>query len=197
MRRWALAALVCLTACVSTGPREVQRYYVLEDSRASTAKAETAHATTLLLAPTTASSFYDTQGIAYSRAPGTRAHYQYHSWAEPPGRRVGELLAARLEASGAFRTVASVTSSVRGELVLSTHLAELYHDAASAPGSARISLAAELTDPARRVLVARRSFNASAPAVSYDAPGAVQAFNHALGRLLDEVTAWVDGAVPR
>ena len=198
MRRWRLVALVCVLAgCVSSGPREAQRYYVLEDSGAPSAKAEAALSTSLLLAPAAVSSFYDTQGIAYSRAPGTRAYYQYHSWTEPPGHRIGELLAARLERSGAFRSVASVTSAVRGDLVLSIYLAELYHDAASAPGSAHISLTAELTDPARRMLVARRSFNASAPAASYDAPGAVKAFNQALGALLDEVTAWVDSAVPR
>jgi cholesterol transport system auxiliary component len=198
VRRWTLVALACLLAgCVSSGPRQAQRFYVLEDSGASSAKAEAARAATLLLAPAAVSSFYDTQGIAYSRDPGTRAYYQYHSWTEPPGPRIGELLAARLERSGAFRTVASVTGTVRGDLVLSIYLAELYHDAASAPGSARVSLTAELTDPARRTLVARRSFSASAPAASYDAPGAVQAFNRALGALLDEVTAWVDGAVPR
>ena len=198
MRRWACAALVCvLTACVSSGPRDVQRYYVLEDPGSPAAKAGPPREATLLLAPASASSFYDTQSIAYSRAPGMRAHYQYQSWTEPPGRRVGELLAARLERSGAFRTVASVTSTVRGELVLGVHLTELYHDAASAPGSARISLTAELTDPARRSLVARRSFNASAPAPSYDAAGAVHAINQALGALLDELTVWVDSAVPR
>jgi cholesterol transport system auxiliary component len=198
IKRWTVLALACaLAGCVSSGPRQVQRYYVLDDSKASTAQSGTGRATTLLLAPTTVSSFYDTQGIAYSRAPGTRAYYQYHSWTASPGPRIGELLAARLERSGAFRTVASVTGTVRGDLILSIYLAELYHDAASAPGSARVSLTAELTDPARRTLVARRSFNASAPAASYDAPGAVQAFHRALGELLDEVSAWVDGAAPR
>jgi len=198
VRSLMLVALACVLAgCVSSGPREAQRFYVLEDPATAAAKAETARSATLLLAPPAVSSFYDTQGIAYSRSAGTRAYYQYHSWTEPPGHRIGELLAARLERSGTFRTVASVTSTVRGDLVLSIYLAELYHDAASAPGSARMSLTAELTDPARRTLVARRSFSASAPAASYDAPGAVQAFNRALATLLDEVTAWVDGAVPR
>ncbi len=196
MRQRTLVALACILAgCVSSGPRQAQRYYVLEDP--GNANPVTARNATLLLAPAAASSFYDTQGIAYSRAPGTRAYYQYHGWTEPPGPRIGELLAARLERSGAFRTVASVTGTVRGDLVLSIYLAELYHDAASAPGSARVSLTAELADPARRTLLARRSFSASAPAASYDAPGAVQAFNRALGALLDEVTAWVDASVPR
>lgn len=129
MRRGALLALACfVTACIPSGPRDVQRYYVLEDSRSSNTKAEAGRKATLLLAPTTVSGFYDTQGIAYSRSPGMRAYYQYHSWTEPPGRRIDEVLAARLERSGAFRTVASVTSAVRGELVLSTYLAEFYHD---------------------------------------------------------------------
>jgi cholesterol transport system auxiliary component len=198
VRRWRIVAVACVLAgCVSSGPREAQRYYVLEDSIISVEKSGSARPVTLLLAPAAVSSFYDTQGIAYSRAPGTRAYYQYHSWTEPPGHRIGELLAARLERGGAFRTVASVTSTVRGDLVLSIYLAELYHDAASAPGSARVSLTAELTDPARRTLVARRGFSASAPAATYDAPGAVQAFNRALAALLDEVTAWVDASIPR
>jgi len=198
MRRWALLALVCgVTACISSGPRDVQRYYVLEDSSSSNTKAEVGRKATLLLAPATVSGFYDTQGIAYSRSSGMRAYYQYHSWTEPPGRRIDALLAGRLERSGAFRTVASVTSAVRGELVLSTYLTELYHDVAVAPGSGRVALTAELTDPARRMLVARRSFAASASAASYDAPGAVQALNQALGTLLDELVAWVDETAPR
>jgi cholesterol transport system auxiliary component len=195
VKRWTLAAIACVLAgCVSTGERQAQRYYVLESSPASAVHASGPRAGTVLLAPTTASTFYDTQSIAYSRAPGMRAYYQYHGWAELPARRIGELLGERMERSGAFRTVASVTSPVRGGLVLSTHLAELYHDAAAAPGTAQVSLTAELTDPLRGTLVARRSFSASAGATSYDAPGAVQGFNQAITLLLDDVTAWVDGA---
>jgi cholesterol transport system auxiliary component len=196
--RWALLALACvLTACISSGPRDVQRYYVLGDSMSSSTKVQEGRKATLLLAPTAVSGFYDTQGIAYSRGPGMRAYYQYHSWTEAPGRRIDELLAARLERSRAFGTVASLTSAVRGDLVLNTYLAELYHDAAAEPGSARVSLTAELTDPARRMLVARRSFAASASTPSFDAPGAVQALNQALGTLLDELVVWVDEAAPR
>jgi len=81
--------------------------------------------------------------------------------------------------------------------VLSLHLAELYHDAAEAPGRVRVVLAAELLDPARRTLLARRTFEQSAPAATYDAPGAVRAFNHALAAMLDDIAAWLDGAAPR
>ena len=71
-------------------------------------------------------------------------------------------------------------------------LDEIYHDASETPGTARISLIAELIDPAGRTVIARHTFKRSAPAASYDAPGAVQAFRQALAALLDEVVAWVD-----
>lgn len=186
-----------LAGCLSSGSPEFQRYYVLEDLGAKSAAAKKARASTLLIAPTTASGFYETQDIVYSRAPGVRAYYQYHSWTERPSRRIGELLAARLERSGSFETVAVATSGIRGGLVLSAHLIEIYHDAAAAPGSARVALTAELTDPVRRVLVARRTFSQTAPAPTYDAPGAVHALNAAVTAILNDVSAWIDGASPR
>ena len=196
MKFAVVLAFAFLAGCVSPGTRQPQRFYVLEDV-GKTYEAKSARASVLLVAPTTAAGFYDTQNIAYSRAPGTRAYYHYHSWTELPARRIGELLAARLERSGGFRMVASLTSPVRGELVLSTHIADLFHDAASQPGVARVVLSAELADPLKRVIVARKTFNASAPAASFDAPGAVQGFNQALAALLDEVSAWVDAEAPR
>jgi cholesterol transport system auxiliary component len=195
-----LAAVVAvaffMAGCFSPGARQPQRYYVLEDTGKSY-QAKTARTSTLLVAPTTSGGFYDTQSIAYSRSPGTRAYYHYQSWTELPARRIGELLTTRLEKSGGFRMVAGMSSAARGELLLSTHLADLYHDAASQPGVARITLTAELADPLKRAIVARRTFIASAPAASFDASGAVQGFNQALASLLDEVSAWVDAEAPR
>jgi len=91
---------------------------------------------------------------------------------------------------GAFRGAVETASGVRGSLLLRTHLVELYHDAVASPGAARVTLTAELTDPAGRNLLAQRSFSASVPVVTYDAAGAVQGFGQALGQLLDEVAAW-------
>lgn len=194
MMSGALAAM--LASCLSTGSPEFQRYYVLEDLGAKSATVN-ARASTLLIAPTTASGFYETQDIVYSRAPGARAYYQYHGWTERPSRRMGDLLAVRLERSGLFETVAAAASGIGGGLVLNTHLIEIYHDAATAPGNVRVALTAELTDPVRRVLVARRTFSQTAPAPTYDAPGAVQALNIAVAAIFDDVLAWIDGAAPR
>jgi ABC-type uncharacterized transport system auxiliary subunit len=195
-RRFVLAVLVLLGGCLSPGAREAQRYFVLDAAAAAMVQARSPRDSVLLVGAAGASSFYDSQGMVYSRAPGTRAYYQHSSWTERPGRRIHDLLLARLEKSGAFRTVAPTGSGVRGSLVLTTRLEELYHDAAVPPGSARIELSAELTDASSGALLARRRFTRFAPAASYDAAGAVQGFRAALGALLDEVVSWVDEAGP-
>src|SRR5262249_45058289 len=127
-------------------------------------------------------------------AAGTRAYYQLNHWTEPPARRVDTLMAERLARSGAFRSVATSTDGVKGSLVLSLRLEELYHDASSAPGLVRISMTAVLSDPARHTMTEKRSFVRSAPAATYDAAGAVGAFDAALGSLLDDVTSWAGAA---
>jgi cholesterol transport system auxiliary component len=126
------------------------------------------------------SGFYDTQEMAYSRSPGTRAYYRFNFWTERPQRSIQAQFAARLESAGA-----------KPALRLRMHLDEIYHDAAEQPGTARIAVTAELVDPASRVVLARRSFSRSAPAASYDAPGAVRGFNQALAGLIGDIEAWV------
>jgi cholesterol transport system auxiliary component len=172
-----LLAAALLASCgvqVPQGPREPERYFIL--AAPTGAKAATA----VHLPPTSTASFYDTQEMAYSREPGTRAYYQFNHWTERPGRALHAQLASRFDEP----------SGGKG-LVLRTRLDEIYHDAAQPPGTARIVLTAQLVDPERGV-IARRTFTASAPAASYDAPGAVRGFNQALGTLLDEIVAWVD-----
>ena len=184
----ALAAL--LAGCGGLGTPPPHRYFVLETAPSRLAPGALQRDAILLVAPTTASSFYDTQEIIYSRRSGERAYYQLSSWTEPPNRGLAAPLAARLAAGGAFRGAVESMSSVRGDLLLRTHLVELYHDAVSSPGTARVTLNAELSDPAGRNLIGQRSFSVSVPVASYDAAGAVQGLGQALGQLLDEVAAW-------
>jgi ABC-type uncharacterized transport system auxiliary subunit len=184
----ALAAL--LAGCGGLGTSQAHRYFVLETAPSRLAPGALQRDTIVLVAPTTASSFYDTQEIIYSRRSGERAYYQLSSWTEPPNRGLAAPLAARIAAGGAFRGASASLSSLRGGLVLRTHLVELYHDAVSSPGTARATLNAELSDPAERSLIGQRSFSVSVPVASYDAAGAVQGFGQALGQVLDEVAAW-------
>jgi cholesterol transport system auxiliary component len=192
MRRFfAATVLVVAAGCLpSGGTREAQRFYILEAPESKTPAAVVPRQATLVVPPTSTAGFYDTQDLVYSRSPGTRAYYQFNGWTERPGRALHDLLVSRLERSGAFKTVVGSDRPVANSLVLRTDLEEIYHDAVSSPGEARIVLVAELVDPSRNLSLGRRSFSQAAPAASYDAQGAVQGFRQALGPLLDEVVGW-------
>lgn len=175
-----------LSGCVSAGTRDADRYFLLEATPPAGVAARPS--VSVQVAPTSVESFYDTQSIVFSRAPGTRAYYQFNHWTERPQGAIHKALASRLEAGG------------QGSgLVLRTHLEEIYHDASAQPGTARITINAQLRDPSSRAVLARKTFSQAVPAASYDAPGAVQGLRRALDALLDEVAAWVEaeGSVRR
>jgi cholesterol transport system auxiliary component len=50
---------------------------------------------------------------------------------------------------------------------------------------------AELVDLKQRKLLGRRVFEQRVPLSSFDAAGAAQASNQAVGRVLDDLTAWL------
>lgn len=195
-----LAALAWLAAgCVNIGEkRDVPAvvYYVLDDA-APDAKAPAAgpavqqdRVPTLLVLDTATSGFYDTDQLIFSRSPGTRGQYQFARWTARPGKRLAELMRARLERQGAWRVAAS-GAYVRADFLLDTTLVEFYHDAAGNPGHIRLVLRAELVDLKQRTLLGRRVFEHEVPLETYDAAGAAAASNRAVGRALDDLGVWL------
>jgi cholesterol transport system auxiliary component len=191
-----LLLAAALAGCAGLRPTEAHRYFVLDAPAVEQPQAPPtpAHDAVLLVAPTSVSTFYDTQGMAFSRTSGQLAYYQYSSWSEPPGRRLTTLLATTIERRGDYRVVAVAGSGIRGQLLLTTHLEEIYHEASALPGTARVTLTAELVDLRHRALIARRTFSASAPLTSGDAAGAATACGQALGDVLSQVAAWAGSA---
>lgn len=184
-----------LAGCVSFQDVPPREYYVLDDlAKASASKPAATAGRVLLVSPASASPFYDTQNMVFSRSPDQRAYYQFAGWTERPGRRLNELLIRRLEARGSFKSVAATTAGIKGDLVLSTRLEEFYHDTRAKPGSVRIEVSAELVDYASRTIVAQRRFAQSVPAAGENAPAAVAAFNRASTSLLDELLTWIEDA---
>jgi cholesterol transport system auxiliary component len=183
----ALAVALCAGCASSDQP---QRYFVLEASAARAPAANPRHDGTLVVAPVTAAGFYRTRELAYSRAAGTRSYYQYASWTELPATAIGSALLTRLERNGTFRAVTAAASGAGGTLLLRVHLDDIYHDAATPPGTARIALTAQLLDAGSRTLIDKRTFTAAAPTPSYDADGAVAGLRQALDQVLDELVNW-------
>jgi cholesterol transport system auxiliary component len=199
--RTAIAAVTCalLGGCLPTGPSlPPQQFYVLTDlAKPGTAERTAKPGRSLLISPTVTSPFYDTQSLVFSRAAGQRSYYQFAGWTERPGRRFSELLTRRLETRGAFVSVASTTSGVKGDLILSTRLEEIYQDASASPGRVQVEVTAELIDLVELTMISRRRFSQSAATTGENAAAAVGAFNQAVTALLDEVAAWTETAAAR
>lgn len=191
----ALPLALSLAGCVNFGEPAAKSpeivYYLLRDP-ATAEHRQPLHerAPLLLVLDTTAGGFYDTDQMAFARSAGTRAYYQFARWTDRPGKRFAELMRARLDRQGDYR-VAAAGGYVTGDLLLDTELVELYHDAASEPGSLRLVLRAELIDLRQRSLLGRRVFEQRVPLARFDAAGAAAAADTAAGRVLDELTVWL------
>ena len=188
-----LALALVLGGCVNIGEKSASpavTYYVLDDPVTVAGSAAPAAAPTLLVPDTASNGFYDSDQLVFSRSADTRGQYQFARWTERPGRRFAALMRARLERQGVWQVSAS-GAYVRGDLLLDTELIEFYHDAASKPGQVRLVLRAELVDLKQRTSLGRRVFEQQVPVATYDAAAAAQASSVAVGRVLDELGAWL------
>jgi cholesterol transport system auxiliary component len=166
-------------------------YYVLEDAGRAAPAGATPVARTLILVDTLTGAFYDNEALAFSRQPGTRGYYQYARWTERPGKRISDLLLARLEQEQLFAAVAQPGTNVHGDWLLTSEIVEFYHDATAEPGTIRLVLRAEVTDLKSHTLVSRRLFTQAVPVPRFDAGGAHQAFNQAVTTTLSELADWL------
>lgn len=194
----AVASLLlagCISVDVGNSPTSVQAQYRLDDLAPPPTRAGRTSPRSLVIAAMPSIGIGDTFSMAYSRAPQERALYQYASWAERPSNRVVQLLTRRIEARGAFASVAELGRGVGGDLTLNVMVDELVHDMAA--GRGRLQLTAELVDRTSRTLIARRRFEAAAPTPQEDARGAVAALSLALTTVLDELVPWLEASAEK
>jgi ABC-type uncharacterized transport system auxiliary subunit len=76
---------------------------------------------------------------------------------------------------------------VRGDLLLTLRLDELYLDASVDPGQVRLVVSAELLDWRSRKLLGRRIFRQATEAIPADAGGVAQAASKAVAVVLGEL----------
>jgi ABC-type uncharacterized transport system auxiliary subunit len=145
----------------------------------------------LLVSMGQSQALYDSDRMVFSPDGVSRAFFQYSNWSERPARRLVSLVERRLAASGTFRTVALSTAGVRGDLVLSLRLDELYLDESAKPPRVRATVLAELLDWRNRALLGRRGVTRDVPTPTLDARGMARASNVALTAVLDELSAWL------
>jgi cholesterol transport system auxiliary component len=203
-RRRALLAAAAVTplwtglAACGLAPAPAIEYNPLRDAGGKLVSPRTKPAIdqVLLLAAGDAPTLYDTDRMVFSRDASSLSYFQYGHWTEAPARSLLTLTEQRLAASGLYSSVLRSTSGVRGALLLTVRLDELYLDDATQPAQARVAFSVELLDWRRRSLIARRTFSRSQSVPARSAAGLAQAAAEAIGLLLDELLAWLAGLPP-
>lgn len=174
-----------------------QTYIALRDPAAAPERRAAPIAPTLLIQALPADALADTAGIAYARKPNEYAYYQLASWTDRPVRQLPRLLQRRLEARGTAAAVGQAGDPLRSDWLLTLSIDTLYHDVSVQPGQGRVALTAELHDRRSRQRLARRSFEAAAPAAREDSSAGAEAMSAAAARLFDALLPWLEAELER
>jgi ABC-type uncharacterized transport system auxiliary subunit len=186
----ALGAAALLGAC-SLGSAPRRDFYLLRDAGAPGAPLPGATIDRVLLVSATAPpGLYDSDRMVFSGDGSSRSYFQFGNWSERPAQSLQTLAESRLLHTGRFRDVAASTSGLRGDLLLSLRLDELYLDASTEPGRVVLGVSAELIDWTQRRLLARRTFQREATVSRSGAAGLAEAASQAIGTLLGELGEW-------
>lgn len=193
MRRLSLLfAAVLLAGCVNVGGKRdlpVTVHYVLEDRAPGATGRPPAVAPVLIIPDVEVRGLHDGEPLVFARTADTRSTYQFARWTERPGKRLGTLMRARLDAAG--WPVVRAGSLVRGDWLLETQLIEFHHDASTEPGVFRMVLRAEIIDLGTRSVRARKTFAQSVPLARFDAAGAAEAASQATTATLETLVDWL------
>lgn len=185
------ASTLALGAGCGLGSAPRRDFHLLRDADSqASAPAGPAIDKVLLVSSTAMPGLYDSDRMVFSADGRSRSYFQFGNWSERPAQSLQGLAETRLARSKRFREVVSSTSGVRGDLLLTLRLDELYLDASAAPGQVRLIVTAELIDWRNRQLLARRSFAQAAAVANSDAGGLADAASQAVAVVLGELVAW-------
>ena len=177
---------VLLAACGSARPN---KYYQLTvPGNMSAASSTDSFPITLLVGPLSSSHLYREDHIVFSSNNENMGTYESQRWAEPPTEMIQQVLFRELRASGRYRSVYSLHSSMHGDYLLHGHL----YDFAELTGSttaARLAMELELRDTKTGATVWTHLYNHDEPVSGKDVPAVVSSLNRNVQRAITEFRA--------
>ena len=154
---------------------------------------------TVALARIRARPGFDSQQIAYSRAPARLGYYVQSVWADSPAAMLRPLVVNALEAHPGIATVVDAAAPVHSRWRVELELLRLVHDFTGSDegGRARITLRSVVYDMQLQRVVTAGVLEAVEPAASANAAGGAEAANEAADRLLERLAEQVADAFDR
>jgi ABC-type uncharacterized transport system auxiliary subunit len=190
MSRFILVSLaaMALSGCGSGRPI---RYYTLRLPPAPE-PSTSVYPVTVLIGRIDAPTVLEDEPIVYRTGSNEIDTYPYHHWVEPPVRMVKDMLIRRLRASGKYRSVAELGSSLRGDFVLQGKLYD-FEEVDTGGMEALVTMEFELFDRRTRNAVWTHYYSHSEPVQGKEISDVVSALDRNLERGLTEVAAGLDG----
>lgn len=190
---FVLLSIVSLWGC---GPLlkesgEKTKYFMLASPDCADNKTEFLNSKSVLIKDVTASAFVNSHKIIFRDTQYSLGHYQYAAWVESPPKQLVNLLVKRIECEKLFENVASRTSYVTSDYILSIEVLDFYHDITQSPNMIKIEIRAELADRNQRKILSKRHFKREITVKTQNIDGALESFNSGLSEILDEIIMWL------
>ncbi len=191
---FALLSALWLGGCVrfpSLG--EAPRFYELAPNLAARSVPRQPVVWQLAVDEPTAPAALDTDRIALRPNPLQIEYYGHARWADPVPKMVQRLLIKGFEQSGRIVGVGAAGMGLRADYELHSELWNFtanYRGGSRSP-TVRVRLVVKIMREADGTIIAMRSFAANVPAASDTMGGVTEAFDRALGRVIDAVVPWV------
>src|SRR3984893_6045159 len=184
----ALALLCVLVA--GCGAARPSRYYQLTppSDNATDPPAANVYPVTILVGQLMSSHLYREDHIVYSSSGENMGIYEYQRWVAPPAEMIQDVIFRSLRASGRFRSVHTLRSSVRGDYLLHGHLYD-FKEINGSSMSARLELELELRDTKTGNNVWTHLYNHDEPVSGKDVSAVVAALNRNAHRATNEFSA--------
>jgi ABC-type uncharacterized transport system auxiliary subunit len=187
--RFAIVFLLCTVLLAGCGATRPSKYYELTvPGETSADPPSDALPVTIVIGPLMSSHLYREDRIVYSSSSEAMGTYEYHRWAEPPTEMIQEVLFRELRASGRYRSVYALRSSIRGDYLLQGRLYD-FKEVTGSPMSARLSLELELRDTKTGTAVWSHLYNHDEPVNGKDVSAMVAALDRNVHRATNEFTA--------
>ncbi|HUO87900.1 MAG TPA: ABC-type transport auxiliary lipoprotein family protein [Rhizomicrobium sp.] len=195
----AAASSAALAACSNIiGPPEASPLYALDPRVPPARPGPRVHWQLTVALPETPDNL-DTDRIVLVQPDNTVDFYANARWPDRIPYLLQSALVEAFESSGRIGAVGRDTEGLRSSYILLTDIRDFHaqYDAADAPPTIEVRIAAKLLVPSTRQIVQSMVAQAEAKTTQNSVPAVAQAFNTALGDAVGQIVGWtLDAPIP-
>jgi ABC-type uncharacterized transport system auxiliary subunit len=180
-------SLICLVGCAASRP---MKYYVLDPGPVPTPQGAPTYQVTLLVGRVSASHLFRDDRLVYGSGPVQLGVFSYDRWAEPPADLLQDLLVSRLRSTGQYRAVSSLSSNLRGDFIVRSHLWDI-SEVDQPELMARFSFEVELFDPNTRTSVWSHRYEHDEPVQGKTVNDVVVAMDKNVRAAMEQITSGI------